>query len=155
TATVAYPFMHEGILRTFLSRIGMRAGDAAVYWKYGCWFCEETTHSTTLIDSRRGGRGEQPRPGEGLLSGWGQGADTLLDAMLETLLGLPLGQRPEVTRRPDPKERPAAPGDGPAGGVEKLVFARPVALDTASKQVFVSYAWGDHTPEGREREEVV
>ncbi len=31
-----YRFLHEGILRSFLSRLGQRAGDHAIYWKYGC-----------------------------------------------------------------------------------------------------------------------
>ena len=54
TATVHYRFLHEGILRTFLSRVGEQARDTAVYWKYGCWFWEETTRSAILVQSSRG-----------------------------------------------------------------------------------------------------
>ena len=39
------------MIGTFLSRIGQQAGDAAVYWKYGCWFGERTTNSVMLIQS--------------------------------------------------------------------------------------------------------
>jgi internalin A len=41
----SYPFLHEGVLRSYLSKIGQQAGDAALYWKYGCWSYEETTDS--------------------------------------------------------------------------------------------------------------
>jgi internalin A len=46
-----YPFLHEGILRSYLSRLGGHAKDAAVYWKYGCWFYEQATRSQVLIES--------------------------------------------------------------------------------------------------------
>ena len=44
-AEACYPFLHEGLLRGYLSRIGQRAGDAAIYWKYGCCSYEETSDS--------------------------------------------------------------------------------------------------------------
>ncbi len=37
-ATARYAFLHEGILRGYLSKLGEHAKDAAIYWKYGCWF---------------------------------------------------------------------------------------------------------------------
>jgi internalin A len=51
-AEARYGFLHEGILRGYLSKIGYRAKDAAVYWKYGCWFYEKTTKSQALIESQ-------------------------------------------------------------------------------------------------------
>src|SRR5205807_2675963 len=107
TATVRYPFLHEGILRTFLARVGEQARAAAVYWKYGCWFCEETTRSTILVQSSRGTGGEQPWAGEVTLSAWGAGAEKLVDYVLETLLRIPVGQPPEVVRTPARPERPS------------------------------------------------
>jgi len=44
-----YGFLHEGVVRNFLSRIGRQAGDAAVYWRYGCWFYEKTTDCRVVI----------------------------------------------------------------------------------------------------------
>lgn len=52
-AEARYAFLHEGILRGYLSKIGKHAQDAPVYWKYGCWFYERTTKSQVLIESRR------------------------------------------------------------------------------------------------------
>jgi internalin A len=51
-AEASYSFLHEGVLRSYLSKIGQQAGDAAIYWKYGCWSYEETTDSRVLIEGR-------------------------------------------------------------------------------------------------------
>jgi hypothetical protein len=39
--TKRYAFLHEGILRGYLSKLGDQAKDAAIYWKYGCWFSQD------------------------------------------------------------------------------------------------------------------
>jgi internalin A len=44
-ASARYAFLHDGILRNYLSKPGRQAKDAAIYWKYGCWFNEKTTLS--------------------------------------------------------------------------------------------------------------
>ena len=49
--SLRYQFLHEGILRDFLSKLGTQAGNAAVYWKYGCWFHEVKTASQILVRS--------------------------------------------------------------------------------------------------------
>jgi internalin A len=51
-ASARYAFFHEGILRGYLSKLGEHAKDAAIYWKYGCWFYEQTTRSQVLIESQ-------------------------------------------------------------------------------------------------------
>jgi internalin A len=51
-ATASYAFLHEGIVRGYLSKLGKYAKDAAIYWKYGCWFYEQTTRSQVLIESQ-------------------------------------------------------------------------------------------------------
>jgi internalin A len=40
-ATARYVFLHEGVLRGYLSKLGEHAEDAAIYWKYGCWFFDK------------------------------------------------------------------------------------------------------------------
>jgi internalin A len=152
-ATASYSFLHEGILRTFLSRIGQQVGDAAVYWKYGCWFGEKTTGSVMLIRSDRADGGWV---GKITLSAWGGGADELLDRVLATLLRIPVGQPPQVTRTPDRADSARPDHVVDAGGVEKLSMTPQAPLPGGGKkQVFVSYAWGDDSPQGRERGEVV
>jgi internalin A len=51
-ATARYAFLHEGVLRGYLSKLGEHTKDAAIYWKYGCWFYEQTTRSQVLIESQ-------------------------------------------------------------------------------------------------------
>jgi internalin A len=51
-AEARYAFLHEGVLRAYLSKIGEHAGDAPIYWKYGCRFYEKTTKSQVLISHR-------------------------------------------------------------------------------------------------------
>src|SRR5271165_1401966 len=51
-ARARYAFLHEGVLRGYLSKLGEHAKDAAIYWKYGCWFYEQTTRSQVLIESQ-------------------------------------------------------------------------------------------------------
>jgi internalin A len=50
-ASARYAFLHEGILRNYLSKLGGYAKDAAIYWKYGCRFYEQTSRSQALIES--------------------------------------------------------------------------------------------------------
>jgi hypothetical protein len=35
-ATARHAFLHEGVQRNYLSKLGEHAKDAAIYWKYGC-----------------------------------------------------------------------------------------------------------------------
>jgi internalin A len=154
-ATVRYAFLHEGILRTFLARIGQQAQDAAVYWKYGCWFWEETTHSGMLIRTGPDAAAGRPGAGEVTLSAWGDGADRLVSHVLETLLRIPVGQPPEVSRTAGRREGPGRDEERPAG-VEALVMSPRSHLPAGeTRRVFISYAWGDDSPQGRERGQVV
>ncbi len=156
TATVRYSFLHEGILRTFLSRIGEQARDAAVYWKYGCWFWEQTTKSGMLIKSNLDTENSQSGAGEIALAAWGDGAEKLVEHVLETLLRIPLAQPPQVTKSFDRPERPAAEVEKTGGGVEQLVISpRSPLVAGGTKRVFISYAWGDDSPRGTERGDVV
>jgi internalin A len=157
TAAVRYRFLHEGILRTLLSKVGKQARDGAAYWKYGCWFAEETTRSRVLIRGRLGTRADQPGAGEITLDAWGAGAGKLIDAVLATLDRIPGVQKPEVERTDGRQDLPMPDVVATARGVEGLVIAPPPAPPATDKrQVFLSYAWGDDLSLlGRQREEVV
>jgi internalin A len=157
TATVRYRFLHEGILRGLLSRIGVEARDGAVYWRYGCWFAEETTRSRVRIRSRLGTRADQPGAGEITLNAWGTGAAKLIDAVLATLERIPVGHQPEVERTDSRRGLPTPDVVATARGIEGLVIAPPPAPPATDKQqIFLSYAWGDdRSLQGRQREEVV
>ena len=96
-AAAHYPFLHEGILRSYLSRLGEHAKDAAVYWKYGCWFYEQKTRSQALIESSWDDAASEAGAGTNPSWAWGQGANDLVEILLEALQNLPVGQAPEIT----------------------------------------------------------
>src|SRR5262249_10277266 len=79
----------------------------------------------------------------------------LVDNVLAILERIPAGHAREVTRTP--AHRPRQDPDGPPHEAGKLVAApRPALPEPATKQGFISYAWGDNdTPAGRQRGEVV
>jgi internalin A len=51
-ARVELPFLHPGVMRGLLSRIGGEAGMAGVYWKDGACLYERTTHSHARIEQQ-------------------------------------------------------------------------------------------------------
>jgi internalin A len=154
-ARLRYPFLHEGILRTFLSKVGAQARDAGVYWRYGCWFGEEPTQSTILVRSSSATADSAPWSGEVTLEAWGEKANDLLDLVLKLLLDILLGQRPEVERTTPPPHSKEV-GRAEAGPAPLIGAAHAVGLPGESKQVFVSYAWGeDTTAEGRRHDQQV
>lgn len=80
-----YSFLHDGILRGFLSQIGKHAGDAPIYWRYGCWFYEQTTRSQVLIESRWGESVNESGAGLIRFRTWGDSAKRLVELLLKTL----------------------------------------------------------------------
>ena len=176
---VRYRFLHEGILRGFLSRLGQQAGDAALYWKYGCWFFEKTTDSQALIRSE-----VDPKSGHGTvtLRAVGGRPRELLENVLKELLSLPIGQPPEVSRSWEefsetellgnvrtrkPRRRMTAtdiddalthsPERAENDGLQSLdVSDRPNLPASNKPAIYVSYAWGDDQSDaGRKRETAV
>jgi len=53
---VDLPFLHPGVMRGIISRIGQEAGISALYWKYGVCLYEKTTRSRALIEQRLSNR---------------------------------------------------------------------------------------------------
>jgi internalin A len=96
-----YPFLHDGILRNYLSKLGEHAGDAAIYWKYGCWFYEQTTSSQVLIESIWDDAASQAGVGTIRLRAWGQTANNLVEALFQELRNI---------RPAKPRKSPALSG---------------------------------------------
>lgn len=74
-ATARYAFLHEGVLRGYLSELGRGAKDAAIYWKYGCWFYEQKARSQVLIESKWDDSASEAGAGEIRFRAWGDRAD--------------------------------------------------------------------------------
>ena len=147
-AEAHYPFLHEGILRGYLSKIGQYAKDAPVYWKYGCWFYEKTTKSQVLIESQWDDSKTEAGPGKIRFQAWGERAGKLIEPLLAELQKLPVGQLPQIERQ------------GGAIGTRETSLKDLVISDRAElpakSEVFVSFAWGDDSSEqARRRAEVV
>jgi internalin A len=141
--TFTYPLLHAGLMREVTSQIGGRAGVNALYWGGGVCVYEAETRSRALIEQEM----ENELQGRVRLQAQGgQAAELLrrLARLVETAQER-LGLRPtEVT--------PMTPREPPATEPPPLDFRQPPVPEP---EWFVSYAWGDNTPEGRERDAVV
>jgi len=139
-AVASYPFLHEGILRNFLSRIGSHAGDAPQYWRYGCWFYEEITRSTVLIEGNWADAASETGPGTIRFRTWGDRARDLIQPLVTELKALKLGQEPAIEWRgtPQPKIRKQTM-DTPIN-IEDFAFHKPSMPCPEGSKVFVSHA---------------
>jgi len=156
TSEFEYPLLHPGIVRSVISRIGSEAGVTALYWRGGLCVYETTTRSRALIEQE-------------MANGWrgkilirtqrGQAAELLrrfsalvLDESTHTG-AQPVNARP-ADRSLAPSELSSPAGDESIGSkaTPPLQFSQEHGNEA---QYFVSYAWADESPEGKQREAVV
>jgi internalin A len=178
-----YPFLHPGLMRALLCDVGERSHEAGVYWKYGVWVYEKGTGCRAMLEQQmtdeRQGRitlKVQGRRHEELVR-W-------LRKRIEErnrLFGYPelapaVDEFGPATRFPEPGPGPYPGRVGRKAGhpaeptaddrtrearaeraAQEPAFDKPPAsfFPPREPQVFVSYAWGDETPEGRQRGKVV
>jgi hypothetical protein len=107
---------------------GQQTGDAAIYWKYGCWSYEGTTDSRALIEGRWDDAENEAGAGSIRLRAWGENAESLIDPLIEALQSLPIGQPPEVKRTKAIGAHAASQSS--ASVTVRLVSALPVARPT-------------------------
>jgi internalin A len=165
TTNAHYAFLHEGVLRGFLSRLGEHAKDAAIYWKYGCWFYEQKTRSQVLIESGWDDAASEAGSGTIRLRAWGENAERLIDLVLDALRKLPVGQAPKIeqVKRIRVRALPhcgeavsSSHGDADVGkksdGLSQLqITARPELPPKNIPEIFVSFAWGDDSSEDAQK----
>ncbi|MCW2307619.1 leucine-rich repeat domain-containing protein, partial [Rhodobium gokarnense] len=134
----AFDLLPPGLMRGIISRIGSQAGLSGDYWRHGVYVSETRTGSRGIVEERcaEGWKGDIR-----VAAQRGQ-AKTLLAALCEIVeqeqkrFGL-TAQASEIRQKAEEFE---------------LAFQREEA---AVPKIFVSYAWGDETPEGRGRDEAV
>jgi internalin A len=136
-----------------VARIGSDAGLAADYWRDGVYVYEATTGSRALIEQKSTGLWQ----GQIIVQTQrGQAAQ-----LLERLVTLVEDQQSRTGLTPSRKTAPpprAISETETMAIVQKretpplLKFTQEPSLQP---ELFVSYAWGDGTPEGKRREEVV
>jgi internalin A len=149
TARLGYKLLHEGLMRQIIADIGADAGINAIYWRGGTCFHEKNRGSNAIIEEVME---ESGWAGEIRIACQHGQAAALLDRLVElageagTKMGMTAeversGQaQPEPTVDPESKPPPLLPAPFPRGEKERW---------------YVSYAWGDETPEGLERKERV
>ncbi|WP_180693101.1 leucine-rich repeat domain-containing protein, partial [Sphaerotilus sulfidivorans] len=136
-----YAFLHEGVLRALLCRIGSRAGVQAVYWRYGVCFYDQKAAGVVRI------RSELPDPsGQG--GGWmsiettGANAAALAREVVGSIERINIGAKPDVVWR---DEAPAEPRSREVEPAEPFAALQPGPQPLAQgepRPVYVSYAWG-------------
>jgi internalin A len=151
TATVEYDLLPPGLMCRLISRVGNDAGLAADYWRDGVYFYEKETQSWALIEQ------ETTVGWQGRIRIRTQGGQAA--RLLEKATALVEEQQARIgltsARPKKPVPTTLAAKDAPAGEAEA---PKPLQIGPEPRpkpEVFVSYAWGDNTPEGRDRESAV
>jgi internalin A len=176
-----YPFLHPGLMRALLCDVGRKSHDAGVYWKYGVWVYEKATGCRAILEQQmadeRRGRIKlkiQGRQHEKLarwfreriedrsrLFGYPELKPAVNDFGSTPWRHEPRGAlQPGITGQKVGSLSASLGGPAEAEGVQagtEPAFDRPAAsfFPAREPQVFVSYAWGDDTAEGRERARLV
>ena len=172
-----YSFLHPGLMRALICDVGQRSADAGVYWKYGLWVYE-STGCRAMLEQRM----DDLHRGRIVLKIQGPGHEQLAHWLRERIearnrfFGYPALQpvvdefkaaeqphRPGVAHRTVPTNQfqleLGAECEAPKGArpLPEPNFAQPPAtfFPAGEPQVFVSYAWGDRTPEGLARGQLV
>jgi internalin A len=152
SATARFHFLHEGIVRSLLAKVGRQFGDNAIYWKYGFWFPSEA--SELLAQVTWDAPESSSLAGKISLKAWGPNSDKLITAVLETLSRVTTGSKPLIEQTGAKLKDVVEPHFVDVRGVEAL----PVGNSTPVKddrRVFISYAWGDQSEDGQRREKLV
>jgi internalin A len=158
TVIFTYSFLHTGLMRGVIARIGGQAGINGLYWKGGLCAYETRTRSHVLVEQEMSG----DWAGTIRVQAQGGNARDLLE-MVATEVEQENGRagfRPERAGQPivgrlimglriDPQ------GITATKETEVQTTAQFGPTPRPQPAWYVSYAWGDTTPEGRKREEVV
>jgi internalin A len=165
TLTYTYCFLHGGLVRALLCDLGNHAGDGGVYWRYGAWVYDARQGCIALLDQQM----VDDRAGTIKISFQGAGSVKLADwfikrlaernrqfgyADLQPSCSGPLASQVLAL---DKRQRLDSSVDGEASAPPPpvLVPAPVEAFHKPGREVFISYAWEDASPEGKERQQIV
>jgi len=182
TLRLEYRFFHPAVIRGLMGEIGVQAGGAAEYWKYGLWFKDGRRDSQLLLQFEDTSTDEAPGAGALELKAIGRDPLGLLREIRRAIREQRIGEEPEelltldgitVARSAlatvidgrvlDIKEKPVPVAAFAAFFEDRehrpetsAIDIAPLPLSASEKpsEVFISYAWGDDkTPEGKLREQ--
>jgi internalin A len=165
TITYSYNFLHGGLVRALLCDLGNHAGDGGVYWRYGAWVYDARQGCIALLEQQM----ENDRAGSISIRFQGDGSNELADWFIQRL-----AERNRQFGYPDLQPISSGPlasqalasenrlrldrsdgGEATAAPPPELVPAPVEAFHKPSREVFISYAWGDASSEGKERQQIV
>jgi internalin A len=165
TLTYTYSFLHGGLVRALLCDLGNHAGDGGVYWRYGAWMYDARQGCIALLDQQM----VDDRAGTITISFQGAGSVKLADWFIKRLAernrqfgyadlqpscsGPLAGQVLALDKRQ--RLYTSSVGEASAPPPPELVPAPVEAFHKPGREVFISYAWGDASPEGKERQQIV
>jgi hypothetical protein len=78
---VDFRFLHDGLLRELMSRIGEISENAADYWRYGCYFRDRGSNTRVRLDSTTTPDGPSAA-GNITFSAWGERGRDMIDRLL-------------------------------------------------------------------------
>jgi internalin A len=148
-----YALLTPALMRGIISLIGREAGIDAEYWREGVYVYEATTGSRGLIEQKSTGLWQ----GQIVVQTQRGQAATLLQRLVklvgeeESRIGIvSSGQKEKAALKiADPKTSRLSEKS------ETEPALKFTQEPTLKPEYFVSYAWGDDTPEGRTRENIV
>ena len=151
-ATFDYALLHPGLIRSIIARIGRQAGIAADYWQGGVYVYETGIGSRAIIEAERG---EGWRGSIVVKTQRGQAAE-----LLQRLCKLVEAENSRAGVTPQAVTRAVTASLELRWHVMGEEAAAPAPMTFAQEpspqpEWCVSYAWGDTTPEGRDREQRV
>jgi internalin A len=185
TLRLEYRFFHPAVIRGLMSQIGHEAGEWAEYWKYGLWFKDGLRDTQLLVQLHDTSTVEAPGAGALELQAQGRDPLGLLREIRKAIVERQIGEEPDeelLTLQGTTVAKSALTTviDGrvldvhgkPAAAAAFTTFfedreysteettemdIQPQPLDASEKppEVFISYAWGDDTPEGQIRAKAV
>ncbi|WP_448206349.1 COR domain-containing protein [Azospirillum sp. sgz302134] len=142
TAVFRYPMLHGGLIRAIMAEVGEMAGADALYWQGGLCGSETTSGSRVMIEQTMSG----PWRGEiRIRTQRGQAAE-----QLDRLVKLVESAQARFGLRPEAVERSSTAHSMKES--QTMTFGQEKPKEP---EWYVSYAWGDKTPEGRKREKIV
>jgi internalin A len=148
-ALLDYRFLHEGVARGMLCRLGREAGMRAAYWAHGVCFYDASRRSTVRIVSNLPTLSGRKAGGNISIEAVGPGATPLVQHLVQSITLIRIGPSPKVTWEcGHPVHDPGT--DGRASITEEQAFkslspARLPRLPGEPHPVYVSYAWGEES----------
>jgi internalin A len=154
TTEFEYALLHPGMVRGVISRIGCESV-TALYWRGGLCVYETTTRSRALIEQEMT---DEWRGKILIRAQRGQAAELL--RRLSAVVREESARVGAVPVNAPPADISLRPGELLPGRDERTRTTSPPPLQFGQEQgnepqYFVSYAWGDESPTGRQREAIV